>query len=44
MIPVLLLGIIIGFILGRLVAKPGVPLGPIIVLSAVFGLIVGLLF
>ncbi len=44
MIPALLLGIIIGFILGRLNAEPGVPLGPIIILSAVCGLVIGLLF
>ncbi len=44
MVPVLLLGIIIGFILGRLVAEPGVPLGPIIIMSAACGLVIGLLF
>jgi hypothetical protein len=44
MIPALLLSFIVGFILGRLVAKPGLPLGPIVVVSACCGFALGLLF
>jgi len=40
----LILGVIIGFVLGRLVAKPGQPLGAVIILSALCGLALGLLF
>jgi hypothetical protein len=40
----ILLGFIIGFVLGRLVAKPGKPLGSVIVVSAFFGFVRALFF
>lgn len=43
-VALLLLSFIVGFILGRLVAPPGMSLGSVIIVSAICGLIVGLLF